>query len=155
MDVAHQLAWRKMNGEDLPAADIKKLWDLQRGGPFMLLAGLAVENLLKAIWVKQHPGDDVLFESDSDGKRRLSRKLTHHRLGDLAQAVGFSPTAEERGLFQRLQHHVEWAGKYPVGTDHFLPLHKGITQDPFGFRAVSNLDFRDVCDLVGRLRPHL
>jgi hypothetical protein len=97
MDVAHQLAWRKMNGEDLPAADIKKLRDLQRGGPFMLLAGLAVENLLKAIWVKQHPGDDVLFESDSDGKRRLSRKLTHHRLGDLAQAVGFQSNGRREG----------------------------------------------------------
>ena len=132
---------------------MKKLWDIQRGGAFLLLAGLAVENLLKAIWVKQHRDDDALFECDPNGKKRLSRKLTHHRLGSLAHAVGFKPTSDESELLSRLQHQVEWAGKYPVGLDHYLPIHKA--KDPFGFGAKSSLDHRDVWNLVERLRTRL
>jgi hypothetical protein len=87
---------------------------LRYGSTFMLLAGLGIENLLKASRAKQLHAEGRLFQVGRNGRPELARAIAHHRIDDLAEAIGFSPTAAERRLLKRLRHHVEWAGRYPV-----------------------------------------
>jgi hypothetical protein len=70
---------------------------------YMLLTGLAFENLLKAIALsRQRRLQDLLKMRGGHGLLAIADSLTL----DLAQ--------EERDFFRRLEEYVVWAGKYPV-----------------------------------------
>jgi len=80
--------------------------DLYRGPVYMLLAGLALETLIKGIIVGRNPA--VV------GPQRLSRKLTHHNLIKLYQEAGLIESKYQNELLLRLQNYVENFGRYPV-----------------------------------------
>ena len=95
--------WPKICGRyDLDAASS----DLYRGPVYMLLAGLAIETLIKGIMVGQNP---KLVEP-----QKLSQELTHHRLLELYRAAGMRSYGPWNDLLSRLQNYVEIFGRYPV-----------------------------------------
>lgn len=109
----------RAGAESKSAAD-EAMWALERRRVFLLLAGLAMETLLKAIIVKQarHAGQSVL--TVHHGEKRLSKRLTTHKLNRLADSAGVPRSDEHRQLLDRLTRYVEWAGRYPVSTKSAL-----------------------------------
>ena len=88
------------NGNDSPAPSF--------GCTAMILYGLVVENLLKDGLSSK--GLAVSSSGNFDQKS--------HALDDLAHNLGLVLTDAETELVERLQHFVEWAGRYPI------PLHR-------------------------------
>ena len=80
--------------------------DFQRGPVYMLLAGLAIETLIKGIMVGKNPN---LVEP-----QKLSQELTHHNLLELYRAAGMRESNSRNNLLLRLQNYVEIFGRYPV-----------------------------------------
>jgi len=75
--------------------------------PILVLYGLAIENLAKAVLVAQGV--------DATTAGALNRKLKHHNLSQLFREARITLDAETSALLDRLQDFVE-AGKYPVGA---------------------------------------
>ena len=80
--------------------------DFLTGPVYMLLAGLAVETLIKGIIVGSHR---ELVE-----EQKLSTELTHHNLPRLYKKAGLIENALQNNLLLRLQNYVENFGRYPV-----------------------------------------
>lgn len=72
-------------------------------GVCLMLFGLAIENLAKAVIVSRRS------PLDSVGQVRFR----NHDLPSLIREAGLSVSGEELILLQRLQGFIEWAGKYP------------------------------------------
>jgi hypothetical protein len=70
---------------------------------YMLLTGLAFENLLKAI---------ALFRHHS--LNEFPRARGGHGLTEIAKWLNLELLPAERSLLRRLEEYVHWAGRYPV-----------------------------------------
>jgi hypothetical protein len=84
---------------------------------YMLLSGLALENLTKGIIVGRKPG---VVTPDTFN-------LKEHNLLKLAQQVARPFSKNERDILDRLTAFVMWAGRYPIplrATDNDHPLFK-------------------------------
>jgi hypothetical protein len=70
----------------------------------MMLSGLMLENLLKAVLVSRH------------GAFNRAGKFAHtgHDLLGFANRVDLKLSEEEAWLMERLTNFVEWAGRYPI-----------------------------------------
>ena len=89
------------------AADIYVLWP-----SFMLLFGLALENLLKGIIVTKNP-------ASFSQKIRWSGKLKGgHNIVGLCEEAGISISDEEKRLLEELTESIIWRGRYPVPKNH-------------------------------------
>jgi hypothetical protein len=75
--------------------------------PIMMLFGVAVENLLKALLIAK--GTTPV----SDGE--LNKKLKGHNLTAFAEEAAITLSQRERQLLKCLQDFIE-SGKYPIGT---------------------------------------
>lgn len=85
--------------------------------PFMFLAGLGVECLLKAIRILQfQAAGKSIAAKNRRGSLALAKELKTHDLVSLAHAAGIALTSAEVTLLERLTDFVEWAGRYPVGV---------------------------------------
>jgi hypothetical protein len=78
--------------------------DIALFNPYMLLSGLAFENLTKGIIVGRNPG--VVTPEKF--------KLKDHNLRKLAKQVTPTLSKNELDLLDRLTAFVEWAGRYPI-----------------------------------------
>jgi hypothetical protein len=78
-------------------------------GVYMLLMGLAVENLAKGVIVAKG-----VSSPSADG--RLARELKSHDLLDLLDMAEVELSTEDAYLVERLQASVEWAGRYPTAV---------------------------------------
>lgn len=98
--------------QDLDSADIHAeppVW-----GAYVMLAGLALENLLKGILVMRHQHLDIKdFMDDIKG----------HDLNILARAVGLHFDDRASFLLEKITSYIVWAGKYPapLSVNEFLP----------------------------------
>ena len=81
---------------------------LRTGGVFFLLAGLAVENLVKAL---------VIHRGGATVATRLPRALKTHGIRALLERLEISLSPEEDKLVSRLETAIAWAGRYPVPLD--------------------------------------
>ncbi len=78
----------------------------------LMLAGYALENMLKALIV--HDRRDLL-DQDFTSKKRLPKDLRSHDLVDLAKQARMRLADDDtKGLLTRLTRHSIWAGRYPV-----------------------------------------
>lgn len=66
---------------------------------YLMLCGLSLEVLMKAVLAQ---------------RGELTEKLMHHRLVDLAKAVGRAETLREQKLLRFYESSMVWAGRYPV-----------------------------------------
>lgn len=80
--------------------------DFMRGDTYMLIAGLAVEALIKGLIIGKKP---ELVKS-----QKLSKKLTNHNLVELYQTAELRNNCSRNNLLLRLQNYVENFGRYPV-----------------------------------------
>jgi hypothetical protein len=74
------------------------------GGVAMMLYAFALENLLKAGLAAKGVG----------ALPNGNFALKSHKLEDLAEELGLNFYAHERELLERLEHFLEWAGRYPI-----------------------------------------
>jgi hypothetical protein len=86
---------------------------LVHAAPFLMLAGFAVENGLKAMHVKKAQAGATTSKS---GTIKLSPTLHTHNLRHLAATAGISLSVDDTALLDRLTEFLEWAGRYPVGA---------------------------------------
>jgi hypothetical protein len=99
--------------------------------PAFLLYGYAVENLLKGLFVKKHPGVTA-------GDR--IQVPTHHDLPELAKEAGYAATTSETELMERLTTVITWSGRYPVAKTLHEHVKAGLNReaifdDPVGAAA--------------------
>jgi hypothetical protein len=80
--------------------------DFYKGTVYMLLAGLAVETILKGILIGQNP---QLVE-----KQELWKELVNHDLKKLYKKTKLTMSNLQNNLFERLTNYVITFGKYPV-----------------------------------------
>ena len=79
--------------------------------PFFLLAGLAVENYLKARLLENHIAGG---SKPADLRQVMSIVRQTHNLVDLADRAGLVTKGVQRELLERLTEFVEWSSRYPV-----------------------------------------
>lgn len=77
----------------------------------LMLRGMAIECMLKALWVKQ--GNAIVRA----GKYLGVHGAGQHDLPQLASATGFQIDAVETDLLRRLSHFIQYGGRYPVPRD--------------------------------------
>ncbi len=92
---------RKLEGEEL-----EDFLDSQMISVYYLLMGYAIENLLKAILMIQHP---EYFKPDA----KLA-DIGSHILVGLCKQCGISVQHEEVELLNKLTTYVVWQGRYPI-----------------------------------------
>jgi hypothetical protein len=77
----------------------------------LMLDGMAIECLLKAVWVKR--GHKLV----KDGNYLGVPGAGDHDLVQLAGALKLKLSALEKGTLRRLSHFIEYGGRYPVPKD--------------------------------------
>jgi hypothetical protein len=87
--------------------------ELRLIAPFLLLCGLALENFLKALIVKQRFARQD-GRPDPQAPTALPDYLNTHDLCDLANRASFEVSAHDRRTLLRLTHYIAWAGRYPI-----------------------------------------
>ena len=112
---------------------------------YMLLAGLAVETLIKAIIVAKNP---KFVEED-----QLSSGLTTHNLKKLYQTASLLENNSRNDLLLRLQNYVENFGRYPVtrrkqDMKRVLQTRIADQTDPDGVDRLWSF-------LVNKIRPYI
>jgi hypothetical protein len=102
------------------------------GGVFLMLAGFAIEALLKGILIAGNP------TTVSQG--RLPKWLLNHDLAGLMQRANVRLTEAEAELLRRLTEAVQWRGRYPV------PRHAGELPDSHSVGISDVHTFRTLYD---------
>jgi hypothetical protein len=82
---------------------------------YMMLAGLALEALVKGIIVAREP--HRIGRGTSSQKLMLEWGAREHLSTDLVRRAGRKLTTEEGAVVDRLAMFVRWAGRYPVPKD--------------------------------------
>lgn len=103
------------------ARTIKNTAALDHFGAFHVIAGLAVENALKARILERALAAGDQIRSAADLPRVIPMDGAGHNLVRLADRAKVQLSASERLLLERLTTYVRWAGRYPVSkveTDH-------------------------------------
>jgi hypothetical protein len=120
-----------------PADDSAADEGLRYRGPFYLLAGLAIENFLKALIVldKQKRGEPL---TDRDKLTLVDGK---HDLVSLNGIAGVDVGEIERAMLARLSQFVLWRGRYPV------PKRSNLFSDVM----TQTSDLRDIQKFVARI----
>ena len=115
---ASELLWKAFDA-DLKAMRSGKpghtLDNLETGLAWMLLTGLALENLAKAVLLKRNPSvarPGRLPKWPGDG-HDLNRLFSHAVIG-----IG----ADEREMLERLTEFVRWRGRYPIPGNYSAML---------------------------------
>ena len=110
-----------------PDQEVTQLSNRARLGAIeLMLKGMAMECLLKALWVKQ----GNLFVQAGDFEPVFGAGA--HDLRQLAQAVSISTTPHESDLLGRLSHFIEYGGRYPIPKKS---MKLGFISSPSGGKA--------------------
>ena len=91
-----------VRGEDAPDDE------LFLTGPYLMLSGMAVENLLKGVLVRR--GAEIV----EGGQLRRLGGGDGHDLLTLAGRVSQPLAESHKDLLRRLATHVRWGGRYPI-----------------------------------------
>jgi hypothetical protein len=79
---------------------------------FMMLAGMALEDLFKAVIITREP--EVVTPNPVAPTRMLHGSIANHNLVFLAGRAGISLDPAEQVLLTRLSAFVQWSGRYPL-----------------------------------------
>lgn len=114
----------------------------------MMLAGFAIENLLKAIHISSNPAFNASGKFD----------VATHDLLKLADGIDLFLTEKEKVLLERLEQFLTWAGRYPVPlfTEDMRPrtFPSGGGSAPRNFVMIGS-DFSQIHDFAKKLRDLL
>jgi hypothetical protein len=98
------------------------------GAVELMLRGMAVECLLKALWLEQ---GNALVDS---GHYLGVPGAGSHDLPQLASVAAFTLRVHEKDLLRRLSHFIEYGGRYPVPRDSSKLM---LTRTPGGGRVAA------------------
>lgn len=101
-------------------------YETQLGAVELMLRGMAMECLLKALWLKS---GNVLVQG---GKYEGVPKAADHDLVQLASATKFVVKVQEKDVLRRLSHFIQYGGRYPIPQNASALK---LTQIPGGGRA--------------------
>ena len=125
---------------------------LLQGTYFMLMA-YAIENLLKAILIRQCMED---YEQEVMRTHELPKDLKEHDLMFLINKTNFTINQTETNLLSRLCRNSVWQGRYPVPVKaaqlDSIVVHKGEAHFT-AFLAPS--DIPNLNSLIKRIRKHI
>ncbi len=115
---------------NIEAADLKNLCIFP--GIYMLIAGYAIENLLKGVIAKKYliPSKERPYP---DMPKELPPELKSHNLVKLCEKAGLTYNSDEKEYLELLQKYVTWAGRYPIPLewqDHMLREYPVIRLEP-------------------------
>ena len=97
--------------EKCESSDSRSATTGELGAVELMLRGMAIECLLKALWLKQ--GRALV----KDGHFKGVAGAGAHDLPQLTLAVAFPLSDLEKDLLRRLSHFIEYGGRYPVPKD--------------------------------------
>jgi hypothetical protein len=110
---------------------------------YMMLMGLAIENLAKAIHVAK---------SLASGIEKPNPERFVHQLLELFEEIHFDINETEVFLIERLEVFVTWAGRYPVPKKSSEMLPRDLPSGGYGIRSyVSIGEIQQIEDLILRL----
>jgi len=89
------------------ASDIELVHTTMLAPQASLLAALAVENLLKGLWILRH--QDELNDTD-----KLPKPLCTHNVLKMAEDLGLELDDQEQNCLKHLSQMSEWQGKYRI-----------------------------------------
>ena len=113
-----------------------ELWD--HSYAFLLVAGAAIEAMLKAAAIHAHMNVDGFKQILQADGRTLAKWVTTHNLVSLAERAGLDDLAQDEvDQLRRFETYVVWAGSYPSPKN--ITATDPIQQIRFHYR-VSNLD---------------
>lgn len=107
--------------------------------PFFLLAGLAVENYMKARILENSIAVGIKPTSVDHVMRIVSKS---HNLLDLAGKAGVPVPEPRRTLLERLTEFVEWSSRYPV------PLAKKLLSVQHPRRSTKSADLKRIEEVI-------
>jgi len=84
-------------------------------GPYFLLLAFAVENMFKAVIVRENAFE---FKKHFKETSKFPKELQIHDLLILAEKAGLKYNTEEEDLLRRLTRNAIWAGRYPVPLNY-------------------------------------
>lgn len=114
---------------DVPLTDAQEL-ALRLRGPFAMLAGMAIEVMLKGAIVQAMP------------VAHRKAPPTGHNLKTLSETAKVTWTADQTDLLERLTTFIVWAGRYPVG------LSEKETNAP---RTLKSTDYVRIVEIASHL----
>lgn len=74
---------------------------------YVMLLGLAFENVAKGIYVCQHP----------DWMSGKEKRHLHHDTQQILSVLGIPTSEPEKKVLRQLRMFAEWAGRYPIARD--------------------------------------
>jgi hypothetical protein len=108
---------------------------LRLKGPFAMLAGMAIEVMLKGAIVQAMP------------PKQRTAPPQHHDLVALSDRANQAWSDDQRNLLRRLTTFVVWAGRYPVATSAKK------SQEP---RLLKSTDYQNIVEIASHLyKVHL
>ncbi len=120
---------------------------------FMMLGGLAIENLCKG-----HAVENLTFEERAEVKThgRLPKRVEGHNLLRLVSDTGLSVGIEEEELLQRMRRAVVWFGRYPV-PKYYRDRDRAKLQDgkTYSTSWEGSMDAHRTKQLIRRIRDHV
>ncbi len=116
----------RREGLDSSSASVPNAWRLHP--PELMLAGMAMECLFKAVWVKR---GNKLAE---DGLAVRVRGAGSHDLVQLAEVLQLTLSDLEKDVLRRLSYFISAGGRYPVPKD---AEELRLTRTPRGGRAMA------------------
>jgi hypothetical protein len=75
---------------------------------YLMLIGLAIENLAKGVLISRSAAEYVGQEG------HLRKPIKTHKLVDLAQLCNLPLSSDQENMLKKLTSYIEWAGRYPV-----------------------------------------
>jgi len=118
---------------------------------FMLLTGLAFENLIKGIFIARNP--KLVDRKKLDAKQWLAVRKGHGISTLTNQVTSLNPA--ELNLLTRLEEYLIWAGRYPIpmnSTQYFQTMMSNkLSADPQELREFNTKDPELINSLFERL----
>lgn len=112
--------------------------------PALMLAGYALENILKGILVRDDPDEPF------DNRGRFKHKS--HDLVELAEGAGVSLDDEEKELLEILTHTTVSGGRYPIplqASEMYPRVFTDGSIGPIGMKRYCNVTKRfKICDQI-------
>jgi hypothetical protein len=135
------IAIAKKDAAERTAAETQRFSELaDQFGAFFVIAGLAVENALKAAILRRTIRNGAVIDSGLAALKVLP--TTDHNLVLLADKAGVALTPGTTRLLERLSIYVKWAGRYPIPKD---PKKAGVPRD------TRENDWSDIQQFLARI----
>lgn len=150
--ISAQILLKKYNSVDIHGLEVGDSIpeEAQVLSSVMLLYGFGIECLLKALWLKR--GNTIV----DDGKYIGIKGVQDHKLHELADALSFRISKEERELLIRISVFITSTGRYPIAKNWNETRIKKYYKGGYGSPThINSGDFPLLDDIVDRIQKEI